>query len=175
MLFCHLLIFFIKINFFKKFSRKHYQSVKQFGSRPGSTYCQSWSVLIWVQTDCKWQTVRANFFWEEMTEMPLFSNMCFNRKEFSWCHLKPSASLLHQHLTVSVKLITYKHDKEVQIELLYQFIFLVMIRPEASIVCLVKFVYLCTLSSPLAVICREKCKNDILAFLSEKYNIWYSW
>ena len=39
---CHPLTFF-KINFFKIFFQKHYQSVKQFGSRPGLTFCLSWS------------------------------------------------------------------------------------------------------------------------------------
>ena len=35
--FCRLLIFF-KINFFEKLFQEHYQSVKQFGSRPGPTF-----------------------------------------------------------------------------------------------------------------------------------------
>ena len=40
--FCRLLIFF-KINFSKKFFQKYHQSIKQFGSRSGLTYCQAWS------------------------------------------------------------------------------------------------------------------------------------
>ena len=32
--------FFFKIIFFKNFCQEHYQSVKQFGSRSGSTECQ---------------------------------------------------------------------------------------------------------------------------------------
>ena len=35
--------FFFKIDFFKKFLQKYYQSVKQFGSRSGPTECRSWS------------------------------------------------------------------------------------------------------------------------------------
>ena len=42
MLFCHLMTFF-KINIFKKFFHEHYQSVKQFGSRSGLTFCRPWS------------------------------------------------------------------------------------------------------------------------------------
>ena len=34
---------FRKIIFFKNFFQEHYQSVKQFGSRSGLTFCQSWS------------------------------------------------------------------------------------------------------------------------------------
>ena len=37
---CRLLTLF-KINFFKKFFHEHYQSVKQFGSRSGPTFCRS--------------------------------------------------------------------------------------------------------------------------------------
>ena len=32
-----------KIYFFKKFFQEHYQSVKQFGSKSGLTFCWSWS------------------------------------------------------------------------------------------------------------------------------------
>ena len=32
--------FFLKINFFKKLFQEYYQSVKQFGSRSGPTFCQ---------------------------------------------------------------------------------------------------------------------------------------
>ena len=42
MFFCLLLIFF-KINFFEKFIQKYDQSVKQFGSRSGPTFCRTWS------------------------------------------------------------------------------------------------------------------------------------
>ena len=35
--------FFFKINFFKTLFQEHYQSVKQFGSRSGPTFCRSWS------------------------------------------------------------------------------------------------------------------------------------
>ena len=38
MLCCRLLIFF-KINIFKKFFQEYHQSVKQFGSRSGPTFC----------------------------------------------------------------------------------------------------------------------------------------
>ena len=41
--FCCCLLTFFKINFFKKFFHKHYQSVKKFGSRSGPTICWSWS------------------------------------------------------------------------------------------------------------------------------------
>ena len=34
---------FFKINFFEKFFQECYQSVKQFGSRSGPTFCQAWS------------------------------------------------------------------------------------------------------------------------------------
>ena len=40
--FCRLLIFF-KIDFFKKFFQEYHQSVKQFGSRSGPTFCPAWS------------------------------------------------------------------------------------------------------------------------------------
>ena len=41
--FCCLLTF-LKLNLnFQKFFHKHYQSVKQFGSRSGRTFCQPWS------------------------------------------------------------------------------------------------------------------------------------
>ena len=39
--FCCRLLAFFKINFFKKFFYKHYQSVKRFGSRSGPTMCRS--------------------------------------------------------------------------------------------------------------------------------------
>ena len=39
--YCRLLSFF-KINFFKKFFQKHYQSVKLYGSRSGPIFCPSW-------------------------------------------------------------------------------------------------------------------------------------
>ena len=35
--------FFFKINFFEKLFQEHNQSVKQFGSRSGLTFCQAWS------------------------------------------------------------------------------------------------------------------------------------
>ena len=35
------LVIFFKINFFKKIFQEHYQSVKQFGSRSGPTFCRS--------------------------------------------------------------------------------------------------------------------------------------
>ena len=38
--FCHLLILF-KINFLEKFFQEYYQSVKQFGSRSGPTFCRA--------------------------------------------------------------------------------------------------------------------------------------
>ena len=41
--FCRLLLFFFKINIFKKFFQIHYPCVKQFGSRSGRTFCRSWS------------------------------------------------------------------------------------------------------------------------------------
>ena len=37
---CRLLIFF-KINFFEKFFPEYHQSVKQFGSRSGPTFCRA--------------------------------------------------------------------------------------------------------------------------------------
>ena len=37
---CCLLIFF-KINFFEKFCQKYHDSVKQFGSRSGTTFCRA--------------------------------------------------------------------------------------------------------------------------------------
>ena len=40
--FCRLPTFF-KINSFKKLFQEHYQSVKQFESRSGPTFCRSWS------------------------------------------------------------------------------------------------------------------------------------
>ena len=40
MLFCPLLMFF-KINFFEKFFQEYHQSVKQFGSSSGQTFCQA--------------------------------------------------------------------------------------------------------------------------------------
>ena len=46
-LFCRLLIFF-NIKFIEKFFREYHQSVKQFGSRSGPTFCPNW-----VQTVCK--------------------------------------------------------------------------------------------------------------------------
>ena len=39
--FCRLLIFFFKINFFEKLFQECYHSVKQFGSRLGPTLCWS--------------------------------------------------------------------------------------------------------------------------------------
>ena len=48
--FCCRLLTFFKTNVFKRFFQEHYQSVKQFGSRSGMTFCP---VLIWVQTVCK--------------------------------------------------------------------------------------------------------------------------
>ena len=39
--FCCLLIF-LKINFFKNFFQEYHQSIKQFGSRSGLTFCQAW-------------------------------------------------------------------------------------------------------------------------------------
>ena len=42
MLFCRLLIFF-KITFFKKLFQQYHQSVKQFGSRSGPTFCRTWT------------------------------------------------------------------------------------------------------------------------------------
>ena len=41
--FCCRLLDFLNINFFKKFFKEHYQSVKWFGSRSGPTFCWSWS------------------------------------------------------------------------------------------------------------------------------------
>ena len=41
--FCCRLLNFFKINFFKKFFQEHHQSVNQFGSRSGPTFCRSWS------------------------------------------------------------------------------------------------------------------------------------
>ena len=41
--FCSRLLTFSKIKFFKTFSQEHYQSAKQFGSRPGPTFCWFWS------------------------------------------------------------------------------------------------------------------------------------
>ena len=41
--FCCRLLTFFKMNFFKKIFQEHYQSVKQFGSRSGPMFCQSWS------------------------------------------------------------------------------------------------------------------------------------
>ena len=35
--------FFFKINYFKKFFQEYHQSVKQFGSRSGPTFCLAWS------------------------------------------------------------------------------------------------------------------------------------
>ena len=32
---------FFKINFFKKLFQEHYQSIEQFGSRSGRTFCQT--------------------------------------------------------------------------------------------------------------------------------------
>ena len=40
--FCRLQIFF-KVCLFEKFFNEHYQSVKQFGSRSGLTFCRAWS------------------------------------------------------------------------------------------------------------------------------------
>ena len=42
LIFCRLLLF-SKINLFKKLFQKHFQSVKQFGSRSGLTFCRAWS------------------------------------------------------------------------------------------------------------------------------------
>ena len=41
--FCRLLTFFKIFFFSKKIFQEHYQSVKQFGSRSGPTFCRSWS------------------------------------------------------------------------------------------------------------------------------------
>ena len=38
--FCRLLIF-VEINVFEKFFQEYHQSVKQFGSRSGPTYCRA--------------------------------------------------------------------------------------------------------------------------------------
>ena len=56
---------FFKINFFKILFQKHYQCVKQFGSRSGPAFCWSWSgskifakVISWLQ---KSQLARKEF------------------------------------------------------------------------------------------------------------------
>ena len=43
MLFCRLLIFFQKHLFFEKLFQEYCQSIKQFGSRSGPTFCRLWS------------------------------------------------------------------------------------------------------------------------------------
>ena len=56
MLFCHQWIFYLKLTFSKNIFQEYHQSVKQFGSRSGLTFCRVWSgSILFAKVISRWQ------------------------------------------------------------------------------------------------------------------------
>ena len=66
---------FFQMNFFEKFFQEYHQSVKQFGSRSGPTFCLSG--LICVQTVCEGDQQMTSVGKESMSYDNEIANLTF--------------------------------------------------------------------------------------------------